>query len=40
MLDFTFNWICSVRRFNFSNYVILAADANTYASLSAAEVCH
>ena len=38
MLDFTYNWICSVRRFNFSNYVILAGDVNTYTSLKAAHV--
>lgn len=36
MLDFTYNWICSVRRFNFFNYVILASDHNTYASLQEA----
>lgn len=38
MLDFTYNWICSVRRFNFFNYVILASDHNTYASLQEAGV--
>jgi hypothetical protein len=38
MLDFTYNWLCSVRRFGFTNYVILAGDASTYDSLKSANV--
>jgi hypothetical protein len=35
MLEFAYNWLCSVQRFKFSNYIILAGDNNTYTSLKA-----